>query len=73
MYLTGQGVRPPPSITAAIGGQSTGIVSASVAPGLLGVFEVSVRVPVLATGDHSLTIDVGGAVSNAALVSVGVN
>ena len=73
VYLTGQGVRPPASITAAIGEQTTGIVSASVAPGLLGVFEVSVRVPVLATGDHSLTIDVGGAVSNAALVSVGVN
>ncbi len=72
-YLTGQGVNPEAPITAMLGEQNVQMVSARTAPGMVGVLEITVRVPAFAPGGYLLTVDIGGVVSNAAAVSVGVN
>jgi uncharacterized protein (TIGR03437 family) len=72
-YLTGQGVNPGAPITAVMGGQSADVVSASADPDTLGVLEVTITVPPLSPGAYLLTVGIGGIVSNAGVVSVGVN
>ena len=58
-------------VTAMIGGQSANITFAGMTPGLVGVFQVNLRIPVLAPGDYPLAVEVGSAISNAALITVG--
>jgi uncharacterized protein (TIGR03437 family) len=72
-YLTGQGINPAAPITAVLGEQNVQVASARTAPGMVGVLEVTIRVPALAPGGYLLTVGIGGVVSNAAAVSVGVN
>jgi uncharacterized protein (TIGR03437 family) len=43
------------------------------APGLVGVLEVTIAVPPLSSGDAVMTVDIGGALSNAGVVTLGIN
>jgi uncharacterized protein (TIGR03437 family) len=58
-------------VTAMIGGQNANVTFAGMTPGLVGVFQVNLRIPVLAPGDYPLAVEVGSAISNAALITVG--
>ncbi len=66
-------ISPKAPITAMLGGQNAGVASAHMAPGLVGVLEVAIEVPPLSPGSYFLKVDIGGAVSNAGVVSVGTN
>jgi uncharacterized protein (TIGR03437 family) len=72
-YLTGQGTNPEIPITALLGGQNVQVASAGPAPTMVGVFEVTIKVPSLSPGQYLLTVGIGGIASNAGLVSLGVN
>ena len=86
-YLTGQGalnepipdgyaaaqVSPKASVGAVLGGVAAGVASARMAPGLVGVLEVAVEVPMLSRGAYFLTVDIGGVASNSGLVTIGTN
>ena len=56
---------------ATIGNQTADISFAGLAPGLVGVFQVNMRVPVLPPGAYPLIIRAGGASSNSASVTIG--
>ena len=58
-------------VTAMLGGQNAEVTFAGMTPGLVGVFQVNLRIPALAPGDYPLAVSVGLAMSNAALISVG--
>jgi uncharacterized protein (TIGR03437 family) len=58
-------------VTAMIGGQNAEVTFAGMAPGMVGVFQVNLRIPVLAPGDYPLAVAVGSAISNTALITVG--
>jgi len=58
-------------VTATLGGQTGEVTFAGMTPGLVGVFQVNLRIPALAPGDYPLAVAVGRAMSNAALISVG--
>ena len=73
VYLTGEGVTAGSPIDATIGGQNVEVASTGTAPTLLGVSEVTLKIPPLSSGSYFLTVAIGGAASNAAAVSVGVN
>jgi uncharacterized protein (TIGR03437 family) len=64
------GVAAP--ISATVGGQNAEVTFAGMTPGLVAVFQVNLRIPALAAGDYPLAIGVGSALSNAALVTVGL-
>jgi uncharacterized protein (TIGR03437 family) len=64
---------PAAPVTAVIGGQTAKVVSARMAPGMVGVLEVTIEIPRLSPGAYLLTVDVGAAFSNAGVVTVGVN
>ena len=64
-------VRPLADVTATIGGQPAEVEFAGLAPGFVGLLQVNLRVPLLPAGDFPLLITIGGAASNAALVTVG--
>jgi uncharacterized protein (TIGR03437 family) len=66
-------VGPAAPVTAAIGVQNAEVVSVRMAPGMVGVLEVTIHVPSLSAGDYSLTVDIGGALSNAGVVTLGAN
>jgi uncharacterized protein (TIGR03437 family) len=70
--LTGQGAGTP-AVTSTIGGRPAEAVSAGVASGAIGVFQVTVRVPAIKTGAYQLAIRVNGVSSNAAIVNVAGN
>lgn len=72
VYISGQGVNPEVA-TAILGGRNVEVASAGLSPTMAGVFEVSIKIPSLQPGEYSLTVDIGGIASNAAVVSVGVN
>jgi len=72
-YLTGQGINPDTPTTALLGGQNVQVASAVPAPTMVGVFEVTIKVPSLSPGQYLLTVGIGGIASNTATVSVGVN
>ena len=57
-------------MSAAIGGQNAPVVSAGLVPGLIGVFEVNVRVPEQPAGTYPLVIQAGGVPSNQLAVNV---
>lgn len=59
------------TVTAAIGRQAADVLFAGLAPGLVGVYQVNLRVPVQAPGSYPLIVQAGGASSNAALVTTG--
>jgi uncharacterized protein (TIGR03437 family) len=59
--------------TATIGGQSAEILFLGMTPGLLGVVQANVRIPALSPGDYPVVITIGGAVSNAPLLTVSAN
>ena len=58
------------AVTATVGNQAAEVEFAGLAPGLIGVLQVNLRVPDLAPGDFPLVVTAGGVSSNAALVSV---
>ena len=58
-------------VSAQVGGQNAEATFAGMAPGMVGVFQVNLRIPTLAPGDYPLAVGVGTAISNSALISVG--
>ena len=58
-------------VTATIGSPAADVSFAGLAPGLVGVFQVNIRVPVLSPGAYPLIIRAGGVTSNSASVSIG--
>ena len=66
---------PPAStivpLSANFGGESTGVLSAGLAPGMVGVFNVTLSVPDLAPGNYALIVQAGGVASNSLAVNVG--
>jgi len=66
-------VSPVSAVSASIGGQAVEVVSARMAPGLVGVLQIGIRIPILVPGDYALQVGVGNAMSNSALISVGGN
>jgi uncharacterized protein (TIGR03437 family) len=68
-----EAISPQARVTAAIGKQNARVVSAQMAPGLVGVLEVVIEVPPVTPGASLLTVDIGGVASNAGLVSLGAN
>jgi uncharacterized protein (TIGR03437 family) len=59
------------TLRATIGSQTATLLSAGLAPGLVGVFEVNVRVPEQPPREYPLVIEAGGVPSNSVPVSVG--
>jgi uncharacterized protein (TIGR03437 family) len=66
-------ISPESAVTAVIGKQSAQVVSALMAPGLVGVLEVTIQIPPLTPGSYFLTVDAGGVASNSGVVSLGAN
>ena len=58
-------------ISATVGGTAAEIVFAHMAPGMVGVFQVNLRMPGLLPGDYPLVVEIGASTSNAAMVAVG--
>jgi uncharacterized protein (TIGR03437 family) len=58
------------NVTALVGSQSADVTFAGLSPGWVGLFQVNLRVPQIPSGDVSLSIAVGGVVSNVAAISV---
>lgn len=58
------------AVTATVGGQAAGVLFAGLTPGAVGLFQVNLKVPSLASGDYPLVVTVGQARSNAPLISV---
>ena len=61
---------PMLTVTATIGGQPAEVLFAGLAPGGVGLFQVNLRIPALASGDYPLIVTVGQAHSNAPLLAV---
>ena len=57
-------------VTATIGGRTADVLLACLTPGVVGVFQVDVRIPILPAGDYPIVITVGDTASNAALIAV---
>jgi uncharacterized protein (TIGR03437 family) len=79
VYLTGLGgvtrgaeglSRVTAGVTASIGGQAAAVAFAGLAPGYTGLYQVNLTVPQLGRGDYPVSVTVGGAASNTAIVSV---
>jgi adhesin/invasin len=64
-------IRATAPVSATIGGQDAEITFAGMVPGVVGVFQVHVRIPALAPADYPLAIEIGDAISNTALLTVG--
>jgi uncharacterized protein (TIGR03437 family) len=58
------------TVTATIGGTPATVLFAGLAPDFVGLYQVNIRIPELATGDYPLVVSVGGIASNPATVSV---
>jgi uncharacterized protein (TIGR03437 family) len=58
-------------VTATIGSQPVDVLFAGMAPGLVGVCQVNLRVPNVPAGQYPVAITVGSVESNAPLVSIG--
>jgi uncharacterized protein (TIGR03437 family) len=70
---SGQPVSAMVPLSASIGGQNATVLAAGLAPGLVGVFTVTLSVPQQAPGNHPLVIQAGGVSSNSLAVNLGQN
>jgi uncharacterized protein (TIGR03437 family) len=70
---SGSAVSPENFVTATIGGQSVAVLGVRMSSTLVGVLEVTVATPQLGPGEHLLTVGVGGRVSNAGAITLGIN
>jgi uncharacterized protein (TIGR03437 family) len=61
---------PTLPVSATIGGKPADVMFAGLTPGGVGLFQVNLRIPSMASGDYPLMITVGQAVSNAPLIAV---
>jgi len=57
-------------IQAMVGGRAAEILFAGLAPGFVGLMQLNFRLPAVSAGDQQLIVTIGGAASNAALLSV---
>ena len=57
-------------VTATIGGKPADVLFAGLTPGAIGLFQVNLRIPAMASGDYPLIITVGQAASNAPMLAV---
>lgn len=57
-------------VTATIGGTAATVLSSTLAPTLVGVGQINVLVPPMASGDYPLVISIGDQVANAGIVSI---
>jgi uncharacterized protein (TIGR03437 family) len=71
--LNSDAITPQARVTAVMGKRNAQVVSARMAPGLVGVLEVVMDVPALTPGAYSLTVDIGGVASNTGVVNLGAN
>jgi uncharacterized protein (TIGR03437 family) len=60
-----------PPVSATIGGKIAPVLSTILAPGLVGVFELTLEVPNQPPGNYPLVVEAGGISSNSVPVSVG--
>ena len=58
-------------ISATVGGQAAEIIFSHMAPGMVGVLQVNLRMPGLVPGDYPLVVEIGASTSNVAMVAVG--
>jgi uncharacterized protein (TIGR03437 family) len=58
------------SASARLGGVDARVLSLVLVPGFVGLAQANIEVPALPSGEHQLTIEMGGQVSNGGLVSV---
>jgi len=63
--------RPKAAVEVAIGGQKGEVLFAGLAPGLVGIMQLNVRVPAVSDGEQTLDIMIGGISGNSTVVSVG--
>ena len=61
---------PPGRATAAVGGVLADVLFLGLTPGNVGLAQANIRVPLVATGDHPLTIQLGGRTSRPVQISV---
>jgi uncharacterized protein (TIGR03437 family) len=59
------------TVTATIGGRASEVLFAGLAPGLVGVYELNLRVPLQPPGAYPLIVKAGGVASNITIVTVG--
>ena len=57
-------------VSAALGGRTADIQFAGLSPGGVGLFQINLRIPVLASGDSALVVTIGGTSSNSAMLMV---
>ncbi len=62
--------KPLAPVTAALDGKPLTILAAVLAPDLVGVLQANLQLPDVAAGDHSLTIQVGNAISQPVTITV---
>jgi|CZKS01.1.fsa_nt_gi uncharacterized protein (TIGR03437 family) len=70
---SGQPANAMVPLSASIGGQNATVLAAGLAPGLVGVFTVTLSVPQQALGNYPLVIQAGGVSSNSLAVNIGQN
>lgn len=70
---SGQPANAMVPLSASIGGQNATVLAAGLAPGSVGVFTVTLRVPQQTPGNHPLVIQAGGISSNSLAVNIGQN
>jgi uncharacterized protein (TIGR03437 family) len=64
-------IGPSAQLSATVGGLAAEVTSSAMESGVVGVLQVSLRIPSLPAGDHPLAIKVGAAISNTPLITVG--
>jgi len=57
-------------VTATVGGQPAGVVFAGLSPGSVGLFQVNLRLPLIAPGSYPLEIAVNGIASNTQMLQI---
>ena len=65
-----QPVQATLAVAATIGSQAADVLFAGLVPGLVGVYQVKLRVPLEATGAYPLIVQAGGVASNTAIVNI---